>query len=66
MSEAPRPRGSVVLYAAAFASMIAAAAVLALSARDFLESISLLWVSAALSAAAIVLAVLGVVGPRRR
>jgi purine-cytosine permease-like protein len=46
--------------------MVVAGVVLVLAARDFLQSLTPLWISATLSAAAIVTAVLGVVMPRRR
>jgi hypothetical protein len=44
----------------------AAAIVLVLAARDFLQSLTPLWISAGLSAAAIVAAALSLVLPRRR
>lgn len=59
------PRGSMAVYAAAFAVMVAAGLSLGLAARDFLRNEALLWASAALSAGAVVLAVLSVVLPRR-
>lgn len=61
-----RPRGRVSLYAVAFVLMLAAGGVLAMAARTFLESRSLLWVSVGLSAASILIAVLSLVLPRRR
>lgn len=68
MTEAParRGRGRVGLYALAFALMLAAGAALVASARGFLESTRLLWLSTGLSVAAIAIAVLGVLLPRRR
>jgi lysylphosphatidylglycerol synthetase-like protein (DUF2156 family) len=61
-----KPRGWLSLYAASFVLMVVAGVVLVLAARDFLQSLTPLWISATLSAAAIVTAVLGVVMPRRR
>jgi hypothetical protein len=55
----------MAVYAAAFAVMVAAGLSLGLAARDFLRNEALLWASAALSAGAVVLAVLSVVLPRR-
>ncbi len=52
-----RRRGRVSLYAAAFALMLAAGASLVIASIGSLASIRLLWVSAALSFAAIVVAV---------
>jgi len=67
MSHRARPhRGSLVLYAIAFALMLAAGACFAAAAKGFLESTRLLWVSAACSVAAIVVAVAGVFVPRQR
>jgi uncharacterized membrane protein (DUF2068 family) len=54
------------LYAASFLLVVSAAVVLVLAARDLFRSLTPLWVSVALSVAAIVVAVLGVVLPRRR
>jgi hypothetical protein len=65
-SRARRPRGSMALYGVAFVAMLAAGLVLGLAARDFLREDAMLWASIASSAAAIVLAVLSVVLPRRR
>lgn len=62
---AARPRGWVSLYVVAFILMLGAGACLALAARGFLEDLWLLWLSAGLSAAAIVLAIAGIVAPRR-
>ncbi len=66
MSEdAPRPRGSMAVYAVAFVMMLGAGALLGLAAREFLRESSMLWASIALSASSAVLAVLSVVLPRR-
>jgi hypothetical protein len=54
-------RGRVTLYWVALGLMAAAGVCLAVSARGFLESTRLLWVSAACSALAIVVAVASVV-----
>ena len=62
----PKPRrGWVSVYAAAFALMAAAAIALVASSLGSLRSIGLLWVSSALSAAAIVIAIASVLIPRR-
>lgn len=61
----PRPRGSMALYAAGFAAMLAAGVLLGLAAREFLRESGLLWASIALSTGAVVLAVLSVIVPRR-
>ena len=66
MSEGPSPRGWMSLYAVAFFLMLAAAAVLAVAARSFLNDRSALWFSIGLSAGAIVVAVASVLLPRRR
>ena len=63
--DALRPRGSMAVYAVAFVLMLAAGALLGLAAREFLRETSLLWASIALSASAVVLAVLSVALPRR-
>jgi len=63
--EAPRPRGSMAVYAVAFLMMLAAGALLGLAAREFLRETSMLWASIALSGSAVVLSVLSVVLPRR-
>jgi hypothetical protein len=60
------PRGSVTLYVVAFVLMVAAAVALVASAKGLLESTRLLWMSAALSAGAILVAVVGLFVPRRR
>jgi hypothetical protein len=65
-AEAPRARGSFVLYAVAFVLMLLAGVALVASAKGLLESTRLLWVSSALSLAAIVTAVVGLLVPRRR
>ena len=65
-AEAPRPRGSLVLYVVAFVLMLAAGVALVMSAKGLLESTRLLWVSSVLSAGAIVAAVAGLFLPRRR
>jgi branched-subunit amino acid permease len=61
----PKVRGWVSLYAAAFVLLVGAGAALVASAVGFLASTRLLWVSTGLSAAAIGVAVLGVLLPRR-
>jgi zinc transporter ZupT len=68
VSAAPRkrPRGWFTLYALAFVLLLGAAACAAFAARDFLSNLTVLRVSAALSAGAIVLAVLSLVLPRKR
>ena len=65
MALARTSRGWTTLYAIAFAIMLVAGLLLAISARGFLEHTELLWISAALSLTAIVLAVLALVLPRR-
>ena len=59
-------RGSISVYAVAFALMAAAAIALATSSLGSLRSIGLLWFSSALSLAAIVTAIASVLVPRRR
>ena len=61
----PKVRGWVTLYAVAFVLLVGAGAALVASAVGFLASTRLLWVSTGLSAAAIGVAVLGVLLPRR-
>jgi hypothetical protein len=61
-----RPRGWLSLYLVSFALMIAAGVVLVLAAKDLLRSLTPLWISTGLSAAAIAAAVAGVMLPRRR
>ena len=68
MSDASPPkgsRGSMAVYAVAFAVMLAAGLALGLAARDFLREDSMLWASIGLSAAAVVLAAVSLVVPRR-
>ena len=60
-----RPRGWLSLYAVAFVLLVLAAGALAASARGFLESVRLLWLSVGLSVGAVVLALLAVTLPRR-
>ncbi|GEM_PF-4502511 len=57
----PPRRGSVALYALAFALMILAGAILVVGTLGHLSSIRLLWVSVACSSAAVVAAVASVV-----
>ena len=59
-------RGWVSLYALAFVLVLAAAVCVALAGRDFLQDLTLLKASVALSVCAIVVAVVSVVLPRRR
>ena len=59
-------RGSFALYVVAFVLMVAAGVALVASAKGLLESTRLLWVSAALSAGAILVALVGLFVPRRR
>lgn len=70
MTEASGPgrpaRGSLALYAVAFALVLVAGAALVISARGFLTSTGLLWASTACSLLAIVAAILGLWLPRRR
>ena len=68
MSHAPerRTRGSFLLYVVAFVLMLIAGASFVMSAKGLLESTRLLWVSTGFSVAAIVVAVVGLVIPRRR
>ena len=63
---ADRPRGWVSLYAVAFGLVIAAGAFVVVAARDFLATLTSLWISMGLSAGAIVLAVVALLLPRRR
>ena len=60
------PRGSFALYVVAFVLMVAAGVALVASAKGLLESTRLLWVSAALSACAILMALVALFVPRRR
>jgi len=59
------PRGWVSLYALAFALLLGAGAAMGASAIGLLESTRLLWTSTILSSAAILVAVLSVLLPRR-
>jgi hypothetical protein len=61
-----RVRGHVSLYWLAFVLMLAAGAALGLAVKSFLSDLWPLWLSAGLSAAAVVFAVLGLALPRRR
>jgi len=65
VTEAPRPRGSFLVYAAAFGLMVLAGVGVAIAAWSFLESFTMLWASIVASALAIVAAVAALV-PRRR
>jgi hypothetical protein len=60
------PRGRLSLYALGFGLVAAAGVVLVLAARDFLQSLTPLWISVGLSAGAIAAAVLSLLLPRRR
>lgn len=62
--EGGRRRGWVSLYAAAFALMLAAGAVLVMTSLGSLQSTRLLWVSAGLSIAAILVSLASLVVPR--
>lgn len=70
MTETPkrrsRGRGSFALYLVAFVLMLVAGGSLVMSAKGLLESTRLLWFSTGFSVAAIVVAVVGLVVPRRR
>jgi hypothetical protein len=57
--------GWLIAYAGAFAVMLGAGVALAASSLGTLRSIGLLWVSVALSALAIALAVASLLWPRR-
>ena len=64
MTEATYPRARhLVLYAAAFALMLAAGAALVAASLGSLQSTRVLWVSAGLSYASILFALLAVVVP---
>ena len=65
MSEAPESRGSMAVYGVAFVVMLAAGLLLGVAARECLRESGLLWASIALSAGAVVLAVVSLVLPRR-
>jgi len=56
----------VSLYVLAFVLMLGAGATLALAIHSFLTDLWPLWLSAALSTGAIVVAVVGLMVPRRR
>jgi hypothetical protein len=58
--------GSIWLYASAFALMLAGGAVLVVTSIGSLQSTRLLWLSAGLSYAAVVFAVLSLVLPVER
>ena len=60
-----RPRGSFLLYAVAFGLLAAAGGLLGIAVITFLESLSVLWASTALSGLAIAAAVAAIVVPRR-
>ena len=60
-----RHRGWTSLYAVAFALLLASAAAIAASSLGSLRSLGLLWLSIWLSGAAIVVAVVSVLLPRR-
>lgn len=61
----PARRGSVSLYAVAFALMAVAGVILVIASLGSLNSIGLLWVSAGFSAGAVVAAVASVAAPSR-
>ena len=65
MGEPTGRRGWVSLYAVAFVLLLASGVALAASSLGTLRSIGLLWMSALLSTAAIAVAVLSLVLPRR-
>jgi len=60
-----RLRGSIPLYAVAFALLVLAGAALVSAALGFLASTRLLWISAGLSLLAIAAAAAAVLAPRR-
>jgi hypothetical protein len=62
---AVKARGWISLHLVAFVFLLAAGGALVASAAGFLSSTRLLWLSSALSLAAIVSAVLAVTLPRR-
>lgn len=67
LTEVPtRPRGWMSLYLVSFGVLVAAGLALAVSARGFLESVGLLWLSFSLSLGAMVTAVVSVVLPPRK
>ena len=65
MDEPTRRRGWLSLYAVAFALLIGAGAAFVASSLGTLRSIGLLWISALLSTAAIAVAVVSLIMPRR-
>lgn len=66
MTDRPRPAGlSLWLYGAAFALLLVAGGFLAAAGLGELQDTRLLWISSWLSAGAIVLALLGLLLPRR-
>ena len=60
-----RPRGSFLLYAVAFSALVIAGALIGIAAITFLDNLTLLWASVALSVVATVAAIAGIVVPRR-
>ena len=60
-----RPRGSFLLYGVAFAALVIAGALIGIAAITFLDNLTLLWASVALSVVATVAAIAGIVVPRR-
>ncbi len=68
IDEPPSPprRGSMLLYAASFVLLVVAVIALAASVAGFLESTALLIGSSILSGFALVVAVAGLLTPRRR
>lgn len=66
MTQTPRPRGSFLIYAAAFGLLVLAGLGVAIAAWSFLESFTMLWASIVASALAIVAAAAATLAPRRR
>jgi hypothetical protein len=64
-SEGKEPRGSLSLFATAFALLAAAAVVFEVTTIGWLQSTRLLWVSSAFSVGALLVAVASVLVPRR-
>jgi hypothetical protein len=60
-----RRRGSFLLYGVAFGLFAASGVTLAIAATDFLSSLPILWTSVVLSALAVIVAIAGLVVPRR-
>jgi len=60
------PKGWISLYLIAFVLVLLAGGALMVSAKGFLSSTRLLWVSTGLSALAMVVAIVGLMLPRRR